>query len=124
MAIAVFAVCAGCMRHSIDFSCDVPGKAIVLVADQEYVLPASITLGGNRSDLRFHLPTPEGGTVRAKAEIAFNDEYRPADVDRYAHLRAVFTRDLIATVEDGGAAIFTGYSASGQQVFRILFGKE
>ena len=116
--------CAGCAQKTIDFSCDVPGNAVMRVGQTEYKLPATISFGGNRNDLRIELPTPGGKTIKAKAEIQFSSEYKPTDVDRYARLRAVFTRELIATVDEGGAAVFTGYSASNQHVFRLLFGKE
>ncbi len=116
-------VATGCTQTNIDFGCELPGKATVSVGDKEYDLPATIPFDGTRKKLHMELPTPSGRTLKAKGEITFFD-YNPTDVDRYARLRAVLSKDLIVTVEDGGAAVFTGYSASKQEVFRLIFGKE
>ena len=94
------------------------------VGSETHELPATLTFVGDRHDLKLSLPTPSGGRVEARGEIQFSDDYRPTDVDRYARLRAVFTSKLIQTVAGGGAAVFTGYSATNQEVFRLLFGKE
>lgn len=123
-ASVALGTCAGCAQRTVDFTCEIAGSAVMRVGKTEYKLPATISFTGSRDDLMIELPTPAGKTVRAKAEIQFSSDYKPTDVDRYARLRAVFTRELITTVEEGGAAIFTGYSASKQQVFRLLFGKE
>lgn len=114
---------AGCTQTNIDFSCEVPGRAVVYVGDRKHDLPSTISFDSSRKKLRMELPTPNGQIVKAKGEITFFG-YEPTDVDRYARLRAILSRDLIETVQDGGAAIFTGYSASKQEVFRLIFGKE
>jgi len=126
--IAVLLVCivllsAGCSQTKIDFRCDVPGKAVVFVDGTPHELPATISFDGSKKKLRMELPTSGGRVIKAKGEIAFYN-YKATDIDRYARLRAVLSRDLIKTVEEGGAAVFTGYSASEQKVFQLLFGKE
>ena len=105
MLLGALLLPAGCSQTQIDFVCEVPGEAVVCFGNKEYKLPETITFTGERDDLLLKLPTP-------------------TDVDKYARLRAVIARDLIEIVEDGGAAVFTGYSASEQKVFRLLFGKE
>ncbi len=123
--LCVLVVLAGCSATEIDFTCELPGDARVYVGEREYKLPATLTFTGDRDDLRFDLPTEDGDRLLAKGEIQFNSDYYPTDVDRYARQRAELTRELIRTVEDGGAAVFTGYSAAKkQEVFRLLFGKE
>jgi len=124
MLLGALLLPAGCSQTQIDFVCEVPGEAVVCFGNKEYKLPETITFTGERDDLLLKLPTPSGGQIRAKGEIKFYSTYQPTDVDKYARLRAVIARDLIEIVEDGGAAVFTGYSASEQKVFRLLFGKE
>ncbi len=124
LTLSAISAMAGCSSRTIDFSCELPGRAVVYVGQTEYVLPATITIDRDRRDLRFVFPTSSKGTVRARGEIILYPDYAPTDLDNYGRLRAVFTRKLIDTVEQGGAAVFDGYSVSKQHVFRLMFGKE
>jgi hypothetical protein len=121
---ALACLLVGCAQLKIDFACEVPGDAIVYVDNRAYQLPQTITFPQMTKALRMALPGSNGQTVQARGRIDFDPSYRPTDVDQYARLRAVISRDLIRTIEDGGAAVFYGNSASNQKVFRLLFGKE